>query len=406
MPQDMLAMTYPPELEAFRAEVAAFAKASVPAAVAAKVRDNVRLSKQDHLDWQRALHARGWAAPHWPVEHGGTDWSPLQRYLFEEELAAQCAPRQIPFGVAMIGPVLIRFGSDTQKAFYLPRILSGEDWWCQGFSEPGAGSDLASLRTRAVRDGDHYVVDGQKTWTTYAQHADRIFCLVRTDASGKKQDGISLLLIDMDTPGITVRPIMTLDGGAEINEVFFDAVRVPAANRVGEDGKAWTYAKYLLGYERTNLAGIGRSKQQLQRLKAIARAEQADGRPLIADEPFALKIAAVEIELMALETTSLRLLAAAEAEGRDRGLGAEASMLKVRGTEIQQAITELVLEAAGPYALPYQPALLDGGGNEAPIGPAWAATAAPHYFNWRKVSIFGGSNEIQRNVMAKLMLGL
>ena len=387
---------------AFRDEARAFVTARLPPAIRRKVLEGRTLKKNDYVAWQKILHERGWIAPHWPVEHGGAGWSAFQQYIFEEETALAGAPPVIAFGVHMVGPVLIAYGSEAQKKRYLPRILASDDWWCQGFSEPNSGSDLASLRTRARRDGDAYVLNGQKTWTTYAQYADMMFCLVRTADTGKKQEGISFMLVDMTSPGVTVRPIATLDGRREVNEVFLDDVRVPVENRVGEENHGWTYAKYLLGYERTNIAGVARSKQQLRRLKAIAAAETSDGRPLLDDRRFREKIAAVEIELMALEITNLRVLA----DGRPRGeLGHAPSLLKIKGTEIQQSITELLLEAAGPYALPFVPEALEEGSNVAPVGPDHATPLASHYFNWRKVSIFGGSNEIQKNVVAKMILG-
>ncbi len=387
---------------AFRDEAREFLRANLPEAIRRKVDSGRPLRKGDYVTWQKILHRRGWIAPQWPKQYGGAGWTPIEQYIFEEEAAAACAPPVIAFGVHMVGPVLIAFGDEAQKRRYLPRILASDDWWCQGFSEPDAGSDLASVRTRARRDGDSYIVNGQKTWTTYAQYADMIFCLVRTADSGRKQEGISFLLIDMKSPGITVRPIITIEGKHEVNEVFFDDVRVPIANRVGEENKGWTYAKYLLGYERTNIAGVARSKQQLQRLKAIATAERSGERRLIDDMRFREKIAAVEIELMALEVTNLRILASSRA---DRAPGPEPSLLKIKGTEIQQAITELLLEAIGPYAIPFLPEALEEGSNLAPIGPDYALPLAPHYFNWRKVSIFGGSNEIQKNVVAKMILG-
>jgi alkylation response protein AidB-like acyl-CoA dehydrogenase len=396
-------LTYTPEEEAFRQEVRTFVRDNLAESTRRKVERGLRLDKHDYVGWQQALYRRGWAAPNWPVEYGGTGWTPVQHWIFEEETARGYAPRIIAFGLNMVGPVIIQFGSEMQKKRFLPRILSSEDWWCQGFSEPGAGSDLASLKTRAVRDGDHFVINGQKTWTTLAQHADMMFCLVRTDPNAKKQEGISFILIDMKTPGITVRPIYLIDGEPEVNEVFFDDVRVPAENLVGEINKGWDYAKFLLGYERTGIAGVGRSKQQLRQLKRIATAERADGAPLIDNPRFRDRIASLEIELLALEMTNLRILTA-ERNGTTPGL--EASMLKIKGTEIQQAITELLLEAIGPYAMPFEPRALHEGWNDAPIGPDYATPIAATYFNARKVSIFGGSNEIQRNILAKMMLGL
>ncbi|MBL28911.1 MAG: pimeloyl-CoA dehydrogenase large subunit [Rhodospirillaceae bacterium] len=392
-----------PADRAFRDDVRAWLAGALPAWLSDKVENGLELAKDDYLLWQKALHARGWMAPNWPTEWGGTGWTPIQRYLFEEETALAGAPRVIPFGVSMVGPVIIAFGSDAQKRHYLPRILSSADWWCQGYSEPGSGSDLASLRTRAFRDGDHYVVNGQKTWTTLAQHADMIFCLVRTSTEGKPQEGISFLLIDMKTPGITVRPIITMDGGHEVNDVFFEDVRVPVENLVGKENEGWTYAKFLLGHERFSITAVARSKRQLERVKRIAGIEQAGGQPVIADRRFRDRVAEVELDLMALEFTELRYLAA-EAEGK--APGPEASLLKIKGTEVQQAITELTLDAVGYHALPYQPGQLRDGSNEPPIGPDYAVSAAPVYFNWRKASIYGGSNEIQKNIIAKMVLGL
>ena len=396
-------LEYTTEEDAFRDEVREFVQTHLDESTRRKVETGLRLAKHDYVDWQKALHRKGWFAAHWPTAYGGPGWTPVQQWIFEEEAARGCAPPTIAFGVNMVGPVILTFGSEAQKKRYLPRILSSDDWWCQGFSEPGAGSDLASLKTRAVRDGNHFVVNGQKTWTTLAQYADMMFCLVRTDPAAKKQEGISFLLIDMKSPGITVRPIYLIDGEPEVNEVFFDDVRVPAENLVGEINKGWDYAKFLLGYERTGIAGVGRSKQQLRRLKRIAAAERVGGRPLIEEHRFRDKLASIEIELMALEITNLRFLTA---DRNGKSPGVEASLLKIKGTEIQQVITELLLEAIGPYAMPFERNALHEGWNDEPIGPDYAAPIAAHYFNWRKVSIFGGSNEIQRNIVAKMMLGL
>jgi alkylation response protein AidB-like acyl-CoA dehydrogenase len=387
---------------AFREEVREFLARSLPPEIKRKVELGLELAREDYVTWQKILYEKGWIAPNWPAEYGGTGWSPMRRYIFEEELALASTPRIIPFGLQMVAPVIIAFGSDAQKKYHLPRILATEDWWCQGYSEPGAGSDLASLKTRAVADGDHYLVNGAKTWTTYAQHADMMFCLVRTDDSGKKQEGISFLLLDMKSPGITVRPITTIDGGQEINEVFFDDVRVPRRNLVGEQGKGWTIAKFLLGHERAGIAAVGRSKKQLERVKEIAGLELSDGRPLIEQDRFRDKVAGVEINLLALESVVLGVLAD---EAAGRAPGPEASLLKIEGTELQQAITELLLEAVGNHAQPYLPESLEPGWNEAPVVPDYAATVAPHYFNWRKASIYGGSNEIQKNIIAKMVLG-
>jgi alkylation response protein AidB-like acyl-CoA dehydrogenase len=393
-------LSYTAEEEAFRTEVRNFVRDNLDPGTRRKVLNGLRLTKDDQVNWQRTLYKKGWIAPHWPKAYGGTGWTPIQHSIFDEEAARGGAPTVIPFGLNMCAPVIIAFGSEAQKKHYLPRMLKSEDWWCQGFSEPGAGSDLASLKTRAVLTDDHFVVNGQKTWTTLAQHADMIFCLVRTDPAAKKQEGISFLLIDIKSPGITVRPIQTIDGGAEINEVFFDDVKVPAENLVGEINKGWTYAKYLLGYERTGIAGVGRSKQQLRRLKEIAAAERVDGQRLIDEPQFRARLAALEIELMALEITNLRVIS----EKHDSKVpGPGPSILKVKGTEVQQALTELLMEALGPYALPFQPEALGEGWNGEPMGPDYAAPLAATYFNWRKVSIYGGSNEIQKNILAKLM---
>jgi alkylation response protein AidB-like acyl-CoA dehydrogenase len=388
---------------AFRDEVRAFVDEKLPADIARKVDEGLHLVKDDYVRWQKILFEKGWMAPTWPTEYGGPDWTPVQKYIFDDELGLASAPRVIPFGVTMVGPVIYTFGNDAQKERFLPRILSSDDWWCQGYSEPGAGSDLASLKTGAVRDGDHYIVNGSKTWTTLAQWSDWIFCLVRTDSSGKKQEGISFLLIDMRSPGITVTPIVTMDGSAEINQVFFDDVRVPAENLIGQEGKGWNYAKFLLGHERVNIAGVGRSKMRLQRVKEIAEAEQSGGAPLIESPRFRDKIAGTEIELMALEYSVLRVLSD---ESAGRAPGPESSILKIKGSEVQQAITELALEAVGYYGYPHVPEALHEGWNEEPIGAPYAAPVAPTYFNWRKASIYGGSNEIQKNIIAKMVLGL
>lgn len=388
----------------FRAEVREFIAARLPSDIRRRVEGGLALGREDYVTWHRILHEKGWAAPAWPRQHGGPGWTPVQRYVFDSEIAAADAPRVMPFGVSMVGPVIFTFGDDAQKARFLPRILSADDWWCQGYSEPGAGSDLAGLRTRAVRDGDDYVVTGQKTWTTSAQWADWIFCLVRTDPDAPKpQQGISFLLIDMRSPGVDVRPIVTIDGGQEVNDVFFDGVRVPARNLVGEENKGWTYAKFLLSFERAGIADVGRSRKQLARLKQVARSEKTNGRPLAEDHRFREKIASVEIDLLALEFTELRALSR-RAAGKEPGT--EANILKIRGTEVQQRLTELHLEAVGAYANPYIPEALKDGWNEEPVGPDYAAGAAPRYFNWRKASIYGGTNEIQKGILAKFVLGL
>jgi pimeloyl-CoA dehydrogenase large subunit len=396
-------LRFTPEEIAFRDEVRAFFRSALPESTRRKLVEGRKLAKDETVNWQRTLNAKGWAVPHWPTEWGGTGWSAVQQYIFQEEMQQTPAPAPLGFGVNMVGPVIYTFGAEEQKRRYLPRIANLDDWWCQGFSEPGSGSDLASLKTSAKRDGDHYVVNGQKTWTTLAQHADWIFCLVRTDPAAKKQQGISFLLIDMKSPGITVRPIQTIDGGVEVNEVFFDDVRVPVENLVGEENRGWDYAKFLLGNERFGIARVGMSKERIRRIRELAAIERVGDTPLIETPRFREKLAAVEIELKALEMTQLRVVA--DERNRVRGKPNPASsILKLKGSEIQQATTELLLEVVGPYAAPYQPD--QEGWNEPPVGPEWAAPIAPAYFNYRKTSIYGGSNEIQKNIIAKAILGL
>ena len=379
---------------AFRAEVRAFVREKLPPAIRDKVASGIHLARDEHLQWQRLLFARGWSGPGWPKQFGGPGWSPVEQYIFEEECMLGGAPRLVPFGMKMVAPVIMRFGNQAQQERFLPKILSAEEWWCQGYSEPGAGSDLASLRTRAEKRGDKYIVNGQKTWNTLGQYADWIFCLVRTDPEAKAQRGISFLLIDMKSPGITVRPIVTLDGTHEVNEIWFEDVEVPAENLVGEENQGWTCAKFLLGHERSNIAGIGIAKRELARARRIAAAETKRGKPLLSDPLFAARVAEIEIDLMALEITNLRVLSA---EAENKAPGPEASILKIKGTEIQQAISELILQAVGPYALPF-----DG----AAPGPAHAANRAAQYLNLRKLSIYGGSNEIQKNIVAQMILEL
>jgi alkylation response protein AidB-like acyl-CoA dehydrogenase len=391
------------EEEAFRSEVLAFLNERLPQRLSDKVRNGKHLTREDMAQWHAILNEQGWLANHWPQEYGGPGWNAVQKFIFENECAIAGAPRIVPFGVNMLGPVLIKYGSEEQKRYWLPRILNGSDWWCQGYSEPGAGSDLASVRTTAVRDGDHYVVNGQKTWTTLGHYANMIFCLVRTATDVRKQEGISFLLIDMNTPGIEVRPIITLDGEHEVNEVFFTDVRVPVANLVGEENKGWTYAKFLLTYERTNIAGVGFSVAALARLKRAALNVTRDGKPLAEDPQFAARVAKVEIDLENMKTTNLRVIAAVAGGGVP---GAESSMLKIRGTEIRQEISSLLRRAMGPYAAPFVEEALEEGYAGEPIGPDEAASAAAQYFNNRKLSIFGGSNEIQKNIISKMILGL
>jgi len=393
-------LDFSPEDIAFRDSVRAFIASDYPPALRARQRAGEHPGREDYLSWHRALAKAGWVAPGWPVEHGGPGLTPTQKHLLANELAAADTIRLPPFGISMVGPVIYAFGTAEQKARFLPPTLAGDIWWCQGYSEPGAGSDLASLTTRAVRgadaDGDHYIVNGQKTWTTLAQYADWGFFLVRTDTDAKAQEGISFLLIDMKTPGVTVRPIITLDGAHEVNEVWLEDVRVPVENRIYEENKGWTCAKFLLAHERTNIAGVAASKNALIKLRAVAEAEGLSDDPI-----FQRKLADLEIELLALEYTELRTLAR---ESSGKGPGPESSLLKIKGTEVQQRLTELMVEAVGAYALPDGRAIRTG--NLGPVGPVWASRVAPTYFNMRKTSIFGGSNEIQRNIIAKMVLGL
>jgi alkylation response protein AidB-like acyl-CoA dehydrogenase len=386
-------LNYSPDEAAFRDEVRAWIGANLPRELRDKVLNYRELSKDDLLSWHKTLAKKGWIAPHWPKEWGGTDWTVVQRYIFEEECGAAGCPPIVPFGVRMCAPVLLRFGTDAQKQRFLPRMYNGEDFWVQGYSEPGAGSDLASLKTRAVRDGDHYVVTGQKIWTTLGQYGDWIFCLVRTDAkTDKRQDGISFLLVDMKTPGITVRPIVLLDQSREVNEVFFDDVKVPAENLVHEENKGWTVAKFLLGYERMGTGNIAVCKRELARVKELAA-----GAGLLDDPRFGDRLTRVEVELMALEITNLRFL---DQMRGGRPPGAEVSLLKIKGTEIQQTLTELMMQTAGPLAPIFRPVTPDASFD------AFTAALFPRYCNVRKATIYAGSNEIQRNIIAKATLGL
>jgi alkylation response protein AidB-like acyl-CoA dehydrogenase len=389
------------EERAFQAEVREFIATHYPAEVRAKQQRGLELTKEDFLGWHRILARRGWSVPAWPVEYGGTGWTATQRYIFEAELARADTVPVIAFSTNLVGPVLYTFGTPEQKARFLPPIVAGDVWWCQGYSEPGAGSDLAALQTRAVRDGDHYIVNGQKTWTTLAQHADWGFFLVRTDPAARKQAGISFLLIDMKSPGVTVRPIITLDGAHEVNEVWLENVRVPVENRVYEENKGWTCAKMLLSHERSGIAMVARSKALLGELRATAAGIKEGARALADDPVFRRKLTEVDVEMTALEYTELRMLAA---ENAGKAPGVEASMLKIRGTEIRQRLNELLLEATGAHASLRVPAARAHGPGSVAM-PA-AVGAADTYFNMRKTSIFGGSNEIQRNILAKAVLGL
>ncbi|MGZ4506491.1 MAG: acyl-CoA dehydrogenase family protein [Blastococcus sp.] len=385
-----------PELEAFREEMRTFFTTQVPQEIRDHVAAHRELSKDDYVAAQRVLNAAGLAVPHWPVEWGGKDWTPLQRHIWREEMQLASVPEPLAFNASMIGPVIAAFGNQEQKKRFLPKTANLDIWWCQGFSEPDAGSDLASLRTTAVRDGDDWVVNGQKTWTTLGQYADWIFCLCRTDPTAeKRQRGISLLVFPMDSPGVTLRPIELIDGGFEVNEVFFEDVRVPSENLIGEENRGWDYAKFLLGNERVGIARVGATKRMLAQAKEHAKAITVGGRPLAEDPRMAARIAEVENELVALELTALRVVANS-ADGKPHPAS---SVLKLRGSELQQAATELMVDIAGPLAV----ASFAGEGSDV---PEWARAATPHYLNYRKVSIYGGSNEVQRTIIAGSILGL
>jgi alkylation response protein AidB-like acyl-CoA dehydrogenase len=385
-----------PEDEAFREEMRTFFTTQVPQSIRDTVAAGRHLTRDQYVESQRILNAAGLAVPHWPVEWGGRDWTPLQRHIWREEMQLAAVPEPLAFNASMIGPVIAAFGSQEQKERFLPATANLDIWWCQGFSEPDAGSDLASLRTTAVREGDEYIVNGQKTWTTLGQYADWIFCLVRTDPTAeKKQRGISMLLFPMDTPGVTLRPIELIDGGHEVNEVFFEDVRVPAENLVGEENQGWTMAKFLLGNERVGIARVGHTKRLLSDAKQHAREVMVNGTPLSEDPAMTARIAELENELLALELTALRVVANS-ADGRPHPAS---SVLKLRGSELQQAATELLVDIAGPLSLA---SFADGGSDV----PEWARVATPSYLNYRKTSIYGGSNEVQRTIIAGTILGL
>ncbi len=391
------------ELE-FQQEVRAFFRDEFPKDLREMRDKDIELPPEAQVRWQQLLYKKGWAGLNWPVEYGGTGWTPVQKYIYAMEEADANAPLVVPFGLSMVGPVIYSFGNEEQKQRFLPDILASNVWWCQGYSEPGAGSDLASLKTRADLAGDHLVVNGTKTWTTLGQHADWIFCLVKTNTDvARKQEGISFVLIDMQTPGVSVRPIILLDGTDEVNEIHFDNVEVPLENLVGEEGKGWTYGKVLLQHERANIAGVARSRYRLRRLRKQAAASVRGAAPLADDKNFMRGLAALEVELKALEYTELRTLAAV-ASGK--APGPESSILKVKGTEIQQATDMLYLQAAGYYALPYVPDQFEAGFAGEPIGEGAEIKSSLRYFNYRKASIYGGSNEIQKNIIAKHVLGL
>lgn len=397
-------LAFTAEEQAFRKEVRDFLRTSLPEDIRRRSESGEKLPKADIVRWARTLNDKGWAAPRWPVEYGGPGWTPIQQYIFEQELQAAPAPETSASGLALVGPVIMTWGSDAQKKHFLPRILSHEDWWAQGFSEPGAGSDLASLTMSAKRDGDVYVVNGQKTWTTYGHYADWIFCLVRTDSQAKKQEGISFLLIDMRTPGITIRPIITIEGGHEVNDIFFDGVRVPVENRVGEENQGWNYAKFLLANERVSGAGVSQSINRIHRIKSCALQELDGETPLSEDRQFREKMALLEAEVKAQEIMFLKVLASTAT--RPAGTADPASsVLKLKGAELNQRTYQALMDIAGPYALPYLPGRTDQA-EAPPVGPDFASVATAQYFNSRKITIYGGTNEIQRNIIAKVILGL
>ena len=388
----------------FQKEVQDFLKAEFPQDIKHKVDNGIRLEKDDFVRWQKILNNRGWVAPNWPEEFGGTGWTPTQKYIFAMEMGLYGAMAPMAFGVNMVAPVIYTYGNEEQKKRFLPDILESNVWWCQGYSEPNAGSDLASLKTTATRDGDHYVVNGTKTWTTLGQHADWIFCLVRTDNTAKKQEGISFLLIDMKTPGIKVSPIYLLDDEPEVNEVHFDNVRVPVENLIGEENQGWTYAKVLLTHERTGIAQVPNSKLKLRKLRDLAeKTPDGFGGNLLNDQVFSRKLAEVEIQVLALEFAELRTLAAVSV---GKAPGPESSILKIVGTEATQFIDELYMEVAGYHSLPHVPAQFAEGFSGERIGTGSLVNSSNVYFNNRKKSIYGGSNEIQKNIISKAVLGL
>ena len=390
-------LAFTPEEQQFREEIRTWVAANLPADISTKVHNAMELTRDDMQRWAKILGKKGWLGHAWPKEFGGPGWNAVQKHLFEEECALAGAPRVVPFGPVMVAPVIMAFGNREQQERFLPGIASGEVWWSQGYSEPGSGSDLASVKTRAERQGDKYIVNGQKTWTTLGQYGEWIFCLVRTSTEGKPQTGISFLLIDMKSPGVTVRPIIMLDGGHEVNEVFFDNVEVPVANLIGEENKGWTYAKHLLSHERTNIADVNRAKRELERLKRIAKREG-----VWEDQRFRDQIALLEVDVVALEMLVLRVLAAEKSGKNPLDI---AGLLKIRGSEIQQRYAELMMLAAGPFAMPrIREAMEAGWQGDFPGGEIGNAPLAFTYFNMRKTTIYGGSNEVQRNIVAQTVL--
>ncbi|MEJ8823476.1 acyl-CoA dehydrogenase family protein [Variovorax humicola] len=391
-------LSFTPEEQKFREEIRAWVKKNLPKDISHKVHNALELTRDDMQNWAKILGSKGWLGYGWPAKFGGPGWTAVQRHLFEEECALAGAPRIVPFGPVMVAPVIQAFGNAEQQKRFLPGIASGEVWWSQGYSEPGSGSDLASVKTKAERKGDKYIVNGQKTWTTLGQHGDWMFNLVRTSNEGKPQTGISFLLLDMKSPGVTVRPIKLIDGGHEVNEVFFDNVEVPAENLIGEENKGWTYAKHLLSHERTNIADVNRAKRELERLKRIAKQEGVWEEQRFRDE-----IAKLEVDIVALEMMVLRVLSAATSGKNSLDV---AGLLKIRGSEIQQRYSELMMLAGGPYSLPLVREAMEAGwqGNF-PGGQVTLAPLASTYFNMRKTTIYGGSNEVQRNIVAQTVLG-
>ncbi len=402
-------LTFGDQDAAFRAEVREFLASSTPPDLKYKVRNGIEMQREDVVGWHKVLYDRGWVAPSWPKEYGGPGWSLTQKYIFDEELGLAGAPRIVVFGINMCGPVLIGFGTEEQKRRFLPPMLSGDEIWCQGYSEPDAGSDLASLRTTAIRDGDEWVINGTKTWTTKAHWSDWCFLLARTSSEGKKQEGISFILVDLKSPGIEIRPIYLMDGLHETNMVFYTDVRVPVANTVGKIHNGWSIGKYLLAHERMSGGSLGQHKTILWQLKEIAiQDEQCGGRPLIGEPNFAHHIAAIEMELRTLEAFNMRAIDKFSRDGElgGKALGAEANIFKIRSSEILQRLHELKAEAIAYYAMPYQIAALQHGWNEPSVGAEYANSCTPNYLHFRKVSIYSGSNEIQHNILAKAQLGM
>lgn len=393
-------LTWSDEERAFREEVRAFVDGNLPAELRAKSFAHHRVKREDYIRWHRILASNGWGAPSWSKEYGGTGWSPLQRLIFEIESFKAGAPRLLPFGLSMIGPVLMKFGNQKQKDHFLPRIINMDDWWCQGYSEPGSGSDLASLKTRAERVGDKYIINGQKTWTTLAHYADWMFCLVRTDPGAKAQRGISMVLIDMKQPGVTVRPIKTLDGGAEVNEVWLENVEAPVENLVGEENNGWTYAKYLLGHERSGIAGIGHCHRELAILKSLAERTMSSGDSLSLDSRVRDSINRIEAQVMALEMMVLRVAA----DSSDPG--PKASILKIRGSELQMELARLQLQITGADSWPYDPDWMQADAQFHGPGADYSPAAGAAYFDMRKTAIYGGTNEVQKGIIAKQLIGV